>query len=267
VRPTRRAGTKVGLSDLRVPSGRARNHRIKATPGITGLSRPSVHSDGVVWHLKLGCDDGNIIKDPAYNGGPLSIRQATDEGNTVGSLSDEQRSLIVGTLLGDGAMRCKVNALIEINHSAEQKTYVDWKYQQLAELVGTPPKPRNGNGGRVAYRSTTRSLPVLTPYFRAFYPEGKKVVPYVTLTPLALAVWFMDDGCKSHRALYLNTQQFAYEDQMKLLELLKAQFGIDATLNRDKTYHRIRIAVGSVGRFIELIRPYLLRDFEYKLPA
>ena len=62
VRLTSRAGTKVGLSDLRVPSGRARNHRIKATPGITGLSRPSVHSDGVVWHLKLGCGDGNIIK-------------------------------------------------------------------------------------------------------------------------------------------------------------------------------------------------------------
>ncbi len=28
--------------------------RIKATLGITGLSRPSVHSDGVVWHLDVG---------------------------------------------------------------------------------------------------------------------------------------------------------------------------------------------------------------------
>ena len=54
VRLTRRTGTKVGLSDLLIPSGRVRNHRIKATPGITGLSRPSVHSDGVVWHLDVG---------------------------------------------------------------------------------------------------------------------------------------------------------------------------------------------------------------------
>ena len=185
----------------------------------------------------------------------------------MGSLSEAQRSLIVGTLLGDGAMRCKVNALIEINHSAEQKAYVDWKHQQLAELVGTPPKPRNGNGGRVAYRFTTLSRPELTPYFRAFYPNGKKVVPDVALTPLALAVWFMDDGSKSHRALYLNTQQFELEDQMRLLEMLRTQFGIHATLNRDKTYHRIRIAVRSVGRFIELIRPHLLNEFEYKLPA
>ena len=35
-RHTRRAGTKVGLSDPTVPSGRAVAYRIKATPGITG---------------------------------------------------------------------------------------------------------------------------------------------------------------------------------------------------------------------------------------
>ena len=36
VRETPRAGTKVGLSDPTVPSGRAVAYRIKATPGITG---------------------------------------------------------------------------------------------------------------------------------------------------------------------------------------------------------------------------------------
>ena len=35
-RGTPRAGTKVGLSDPVVPSGRAIAQRIKATPGITG---------------------------------------------------------------------------------------------------------------------------------------------------------------------------------------------------------------------------------------
>ena len=35
-RLTSRAGTKVGLSDPTVPSGRAVAYRIKATPGITG---------------------------------------------------------------------------------------------------------------------------------------------------------------------------------------------------------------------------------------
>ena len=49
-----RAGTKVGLSDPVVPYGRAIAHQIKGTPGITGLSLPSVHSGGAVWHLDVG---------------------------------------------------------------------------------------------------------------------------------------------------------------------------------------------------------------------
>ena len=53
-RLTSRAGTKVGLSDPVVPHGRAIAQRIKATPGITGLSPPRVHIDGEVWHLDVG---------------------------------------------------------------------------------------------------------------------------------------------------------------------------------------------------------------------
>ena len=46
--PTGGAGTKVGLSDPVVLSGNAIAQRIKATLGITGLSLPRVHIDGVV---------------------------------------------------------------------------------------------------------------------------------------------------------------------------------------------------------------------------
>src|SRR5690606_35544095 len=53
-RQTSRAGAKAGLSDPVVPHGRAIAQRIKVTPGITGLSRPIVHIDGVVWHLDVG---------------------------------------------------------------------------------------------------------------------------------------------------------------------------------------------------------------------
>ena len=63
-RPTGRAGTKVGSSDPAVPSGRAVAHRTKGTPGITGLSRPSVHSDGAVWHLDVGSSHPGAVFGP-----------------------------------------------------------------------------------------------------------------------------------------------------------------------------------------------------------
>ena len=126
-------------------------------------------------------------------------------GNTVGSLSEVQHSIVVGTLLGDGSMRCKTNALLEVNHSHHQQSYVQWKYEALAEFVATPPRLRRGNGKRTACRFVTRSLPVLTPYYRLFYEGGRKRIPTLELSPLALAVWFMDDGCRSRNAVYLNT--------------------------------------------------------------
>ena len=63
-RPTSRAGTKVGLSDPAVPSGRAVAQRIKATPGITGLSPPRVHIDGEVWHLDVGSSHPGAVLGP-----------------------------------------------------------------------------------------------------------------------------------------------------------------------------------------------------------
>ena len=70
-RQTRRAGTKVGLSDPAVPYGRAVAQRIKGTPGITGLSPPRVHIDGAVWHLDVGSSH------PGAGAGPkgLAVRQ------------------------------------------------------------------------------------------------------------------------------------------------------------------------------------------------
>jgi hypothetical protein len=187
-------------------------------------------------------------------------------GNTVGSLSEVQHEIVVGALLGDGSMRCKTNALLEINHSSDQRSYVDWKYGHLAELVRTPPKARRSNGSRIAYRFVTRSLPELTPYFWLFYGSGKKRIPELELTELTLAVWFMDDGCRSRNAVYLNTQQYDLKSQNRLLRLLREQWEIEGALNRDKSYYRIRLSVSGTRRFGELIGRYLLPELRYKLP-
>ena len=64
MRPTGRAGTKVGLSDPVVLRGRAIAQRTKGTPGITGLSGPRVHIDGPVWHLDVGSSHPGAVVRP-----------------------------------------------------------------------------------------------------------------------------------------------------------------------------------------------------------
>ena len=63
-RPTSRAGAKAGLSDPTVACGSAVVHRLKGTPGITGLSCPRVHIDGKVWHLDVGSSHPGAVAGP-----------------------------------------------------------------------------------------------------------------------------------------------------------------------------------------------------------
>ncbi len=182
--------------------------------------------------------------------------------NTVGSLTEEQKFILIGKLLGDGSLRRKSNTLLEINHSSKQGEYVFWLYDKFRNLVKTGPKIRVSGHKRLSYRFTTLSFSSLNVFYDMFYSKGYKSIPdYLDINELSLAVWYMDDGSKN----YLNTQQFDLVDQRKLIYVLDS-FGIKATLNRDKIYHRIRIYDRSMSKFKALIEPYLIPGMRYKLP-
>jgi len=189
--------------------------------------------------------------------------------NTVGSLTQLQQSIIIGSLFGDGYLRIvpnRKNALFEVNHSFAQKEYVDWKFEMLKSICRSEPKMRAGNGNRIAYRFNTRQLPELTELYGIFYRNGKKVIPNnIRLNSIMLAVWFMDDGSKCRESdVYINTQQFSRADQEKCI-LLLAQFNIESSLNKDKEYSRIRIKKSSIPTLNQLIRQTIIPSMKYKL--
>jgi hypothetical protein len=189
--------------------------------------------------------------------------------NTVGSLTQTQKSIIIGTILGDGYLRVikkRKNAFLEINHSYKQKEYVDWKFNQLKNIVKSPPKPRAGKQNRIAYRFFTKQLPILTDLFSYFYINEKKVIPCdLKLNPLILAVWFMDDGSKCRSSdVYLNTQQFDIESQRRLINYL-SYFNLEAKLNKDKSYYRLRFIKSSLPKLKNLIKKYIIPSMRYKI--
>ena len=189
--------------------------------------------------------------------------------NTVGSLTQFERSIIIGSLLGDGYMRIipgRNDAFLEINHSIKAKDYVDYKYESLKSICSSGPKERPTNDGRVAYRFFTKQHKELTEIYNRFYKNNKKIIPKdLVLDPVVLSVWYMDDGskCRDHD-IYLNTQQFSINDQNILLTKLRL-VGIDARLNKDKKYHRIRILKTSIKKFMEIISPHIFKSMQYKL--
>ena len=189
--------------------------------------------------------------------------------NTVERLNQFQRSVIIGTVLGDGYLRIvpgRQHAFLEINHALSQSEYVMWKYDVLKGVTAGAPKVRNGNGKRIAIRFNTRQSEEFTQIHSLFYSDGTKAIPSdIKLDPLSLAVWFMDDGSFCRESdVYINTQQFDTKSQLVLIHALK-KLGLEATLNKDKQYQRIRFLKKSIPRLFELVKPHIISSMYYKI--
>lgn len=192
-------------------------------------------------------------------------------------LTEEQKSIITGNLLGDGHLESLTGGKtyrLKVEHSVSQKAYVDWQYEKLKSVVGTPPRIKfKSRYGRASqnYGFSTLSSSSLRFFGQSFYREDKKRVPLIIkklLTSLALAIWFMDDGSiKSnyHKALILNTQSFGEVELSKLQKALIEKFGIETVLRKQKEGKQIYILSQSVEKFVQIISPYLLPSMKYKL--
>jgi len=189
--------------------------------------------------------------------------------NTVERLNQFQKSVIIGTILGDGYIRIvpgRQHAFLEINHALSQREYILWKYDVLKGVRAGAPKVRKGNESRIAIRFTTRQSEELTELYSRFYQDKVKIIPEdLELNALILSVWFMDDGSRCRESdVYLNTQQFDLKSQLILIQALK-KLGLEATLNKDKKYKRVRFLKKSIPKLFELIAPHIIPSMHYKI--
>ena len=187
-------------------------------------------------------------------------------------LTDYQRAILVGTLLGDGSLietSSKNNLRLQITHCAAQKSFVFWKYEAFKSLVLTLPKYQKQND---AWRFRTISHPELTEIGKLFYQNRQKIVPKdiaSLLSPIGLAVWFMDDGAYHRSGGYLiNTQCFTIAECDILRDVLRKKFNIEnITRHKDHNGWRLYIQVSSAKKFREIVEPFMLKDMMYKIKS
>lgn len=193
------------------------------------------------------------------------------------NITQRQKDITVGTLLGDGYLNSNgKTAHLELKQSVEKKEYIFWFYEELKDLCTTTPRQRRDNK---QWYVNTHCLSELVPIHISFYSNRIKIVPRniksILTNPLSIAVWYMDDGTldwrvKDHYAYRLTTNSFTIEDNNKLVDLLKNNFGVDATvqttLMRGKRYPRIHIGVNGRNQFFNTVKPYMQSCFKHKLP-
>lgn len=192
-------------------------------------------------------------------------------------ISDSQRDILVGLILGDGHLETQNNGKtyrLKVEQSANKAEYVQWLYKSFENFVLNKPKSKEKIRNGVVTENiwfSTLSHGSFRFYAQQFYVNGKKVIPKIIgklLTPLSMAVWFMDDGSiksKFHRAKIINTQCFAKKEVLLLIKILKDKFKINAKLREQKDGYQIYIISESINNFRKLVEEYIIDSMRYKL--
>jgi hypothetical protein len=100
--------------------------------------------------------------------------------------------------------------------------------------------------------------------------ENVKIVPSIIgeyLTPLALAIWIMEDGSKMSSGLKLCTNSFSYSDCLLLVKVLFDNFNLKSSVISAGTDNQYNIYIWkqSMPLLREIVVPYVHPSMKYKL--
>lgn len=198
-------------------------------------------------------------------------------------LSDIQVGFLLGDLLGDGNITSW--GMYQCSHSYKQKSYIEYKKEVLDNLMSPNfvfnehivNNHQNGKKYRCYYLRTMGNE-FLKKIYNKFYINKVKVFPYKYLSEsnfdaYSLAIWYMDDGSRNNKRSSLYTYGFEYCGNLDILRFLNERFGLTGQINQSKGNARsadkiyfISFDVENSNKFFQLVSPYVLPNFQYKLP-
>jgi recombination protein RecA len=200
---------------------------------------------------------------------------------TTERLSDVQWQMLLGGLMGDGALsstRSGNGARYRWGHGVKQTEYGDWKASMLANLTVS----RSVNAAGAVFHDV-QPLCELAELRHAVYVGGTKVfsADYLKLlTPLSLAVWYLDDGCFTVRSKGLQERMaggsgrieicieaMSVDTRERVRDYLADTWGIDTKLISRGSNRKAVLQFPTVetAKFQALIAPFVHPSMEYKL--
>lgn len=194
------------------------------------------------------------------------------------SLSQNELSIIMGGLLGDSSYYKRGN-YITFTHSIKQIEYLNWKHDILKNIS-------NPIHQRIVGKSMVDGSDLITTYFLTKsntnllvdYKEIRKIIfdengmksvnrKWLNLlTPLSLAIWWLDDGCLSvhkekngsiSRYGKLCTHCFSLHEQYIMKQYFETVWGIEVKVTPEKSYYFLRFTVPNLKKLFSIISPYV----------
>lgn len=197
----------------------------------------------------------------------------------IGPHNEDVISVLVGSLLGDGFAESRSSVVrFTIHMSTRNISYLYWLHDFFSvrgycSLIKPPIKKMIGVKGKVYYtvKLQTYSFSSLNFLRDAFYTvDNRKVVPLFIeelLTPLALAIWIMDDGSAHNSGgCVLSTNSFTLSDCKILQNAFFNKWGLIVSLHvQNTTQYRLYFGVKQMPFLTNLVRPYIVPTMLYKL--
>jgi len=184
-------------------------------------------------------------------------------------LRDEQKEIILGTSMGDGYLDKKGN--LKITHCSKQYPYLYWLHHKLKPLSGNMYYDETTE----AYNFKVKSLDFTKDLRTQIYSKNrKKIVVWDVLkklTPLSLAIWFMDDGSISGSNNSLHTEGYSHKDRKLICKYFKETWEINTSVKRafnkkqNKYYYYNYFDAENSYKFSQIIKYHLLPSMLYKL--
>ena len=211
----------------------------------------------------------------------ISPHSKTRSKNRIGPHNYDIYCIISGSLLGDAFAEQHGNGTrvcFQQEHLNSQ--YLLWFHNYLSKFgycSGTIPQitTRLGSGGklRCVSRFKTYTFPSFNWIHTAFYEKGTKQVPYNIeeyLSPLALAVWIMDDAPKAGKGssgLKIATNNFSFKEVENLANILKQKYNLKTSVVKTGAINQYNLYISkhSMIDLVKIIRPYLHTSMYYKL--
>ncbi len=210
----------------------------------------------------------------------LEYRGKSEGTKKTMKLSSLQRDILVGAILGDAFLQKtgERNARLRLEHGAKQKAYLLWKVEQLSQLFQGKPKylKRVHPLTRRVYeywRHQSQSMPGLGTLRKIFYPGGRKAIPrnleVFLRSPMVLAVWYMDDGYyyPRDRVSYLYLGNVTRAEAGIASRALNAKYDLEARVLAKKKGFALYFSPDQTRKLGSSIRPYIIDQFNYKLPS
>jgi len=194
----------------------------------------------------------------------------------IDTLSYEIKQVILGSLLGDGSIYRPTDTTrgFSIIHSITQSDYFEFKKMLLNNIFKESKSTKGGFDGSKQNRRGNSIVNYSISKFISDYCEvdnKKKITKQWVdeLSPLGLAIWYMDDGSCNFNTnqrprVRFSTNGFSLEEVNLLKDMLKNKYNIKSKIFNYKG-NTLCLTVDGTEKLFSIIFPYICDSMKYKL--